>query len=124
MHEFPPAFPEACDLQTIAETLSARAEIALLYHEAGIDMITHDHDAFCAAPEASSKSLTDALNLHWSPDALAPENRNAAVPTFSSGQVRRPIQPTPTDHWQRFTQFMPSETLELLQKVEIAQTPR
>ena len=124
MHEFPPAFPEACDLQTIAETLSSRAEIALLYREAGIEMITHDHDAFCAAPETSGKSLTDALNLDWSPDALAPENRNAAVPTFSSGQVRRPIQPTPANHWQRFTTFMPTETLELLQKVEIAQTPR
>jgi tetratricopeptide (TPR) repeat protein len=124
MHEFPPAFPEACDLQTIAETLSARAEITLLYREAGVEMITHNHDAFCASPEANGKTLAKALELNWSPDALAPENRNAAVPTFSSGQVRRPIKPTPADHWQRFAPFMSLETLELLQKVEIAQTPR
>ncbi len=121
LHEFPSAFPETCDLQTIADTLHTRTDIAAMYDEADVETIAHNHDAFCLEPSKIGGALSEKLSLDWSADKLAPENRNSAVPTFSAGQVRKPIKPSPADHWKRFEPFMPPQVLETLNLVDIAQ---
>ena len=120
LHEFPPAFPESTSLEGITAMLEARAEIMTLYAEAGFEVVTIDFDAFCAAPEANGTVLANLAGIAFNPDTLSPENRNAAVPTFSAGQVRQPIRPTPPDKWQRFATFMPPALKQRLEALSSA----
>jgi hypothetical protein len=120
LHEFPPAFPESTSLDGITTMLEARAEIMTLYGEAGFEVATVDFDAFCAAPEAGGKTLANLAGIDFNPATLSPENRNAAVPTFSAGQVRQPIRPTPPEKWQRFATFMPPALKQRLEALSSA----
>ena len=119
-HDFPPAFPEACDLGAIIAMLEARAEIVALYAESGFEITQFDFDAFAAAPEQQGEALAKMLDLDWQSEALQPENRVAAVPTFSAGQVRRPITPTPADKWRRFEAFMSQAEFDALAALSAA----
>ncbi|MEM7493517.1 MAG: sulfotransferase [Pseudomonadota bacterium] len=113
-HEFPPAFPESTSLEGIAAMLEARADIMALYKEAAFDVHQIDFDAFTNAPETQARTLAGWIGLEFDPGTLSPENRNAAVPTFSAGQVRQPIRPTPADKWQRFEPFLSNHIKERL----------
>ena len=113
-HEFPPAFPESTSLEGIAAMLEARADIMALYKEAAFDVHEIDFDAFTNAPETEARTLAGWIELEFDPATLSPENRNAAVPTFSAGQVRQPIRPTPADKWQRFAPFLSEPIKERL----------
>ena len=120
LHDFPSAFPEACDLGAIIAMLEARAEIVALYTEAGFEITQFDFDAFTAAPEQQGEALAKMLDLDWQSETLQPENRVAAVPTFSAGQVRKPITPTPADKWRRFEAFMSSAEIDALAALNTA----
>lgn len=120
LHEFPPAFPESTSLHGITTMLEARAEIMILYAEAGFEVAAVDFDAFCTAPETIGETLANLAGIDFNPATLSPENRNAAVPTFSAGQVRQPIRPTPPEKWQRFSPFMPPALKQRLEALSSA----
>ncbi len=124
LHDFPPAFPEACDLGAIIAMLEARAEVSALFVAQGFAMMPLDFDAFTAAPETQGESLAEAIGLDWQAETLKPENREAAVATFSAGQVRQPITPTPGDKWQRFAPFIPALQQDQLAVLDRIQTAR
>ncbi len=124
LHDFPPAFPEACDLGAIIAMLEARTEVSALFAAQGFAMTLLDFDAFTAAPETQGESLAKAIGLDWQAETLKPENREVAVATFSAGQVRQPITPTPGDKWQRFAPFIPAMQQDQLTALDRIQTAR
>lgn len=120
-HEFPAVFEESCDPGAIIAALEARADIAGMYEAEGMSMSTVSFDAFTAAPNTKGETLAKLAGLTWQPETLDPSARNAAVPTFSAGQVRKPIKPTPADKWRRFAPFMPTEHVEALAQLAARQ---
>lgn len=116
--DFPPAFPEACDLGALVAMLRARRRLAEVYSEAGFEMLDLDFDRFVAAPETEGAALTNALGLGWDEGVLAPENRPSIVPTFSHDQVRRPIAKAPGTRWAAYTDFLPEDIAEALASLE------
>ncbi|MEM1036886.1 MAG: sulfotransferase [Pseudomonadota bacterium] len=113
-HEFPAAFPESTSLQGITAMLDARSTIMRAYEKAEFKVSEFNFDAFTDAPEEQGQTLGNLTGIAFEPRFLQPENRNAAVPTFSAGQVRQPIQPTPRNKWKRFADFMPTAVKERL----------
>ena len=116
-HDFPPAFPEACDLGAIIAVLEARDEVASQFSAAGFDIAPFSFDDFTAAPETQGAALAKAAGINWQAETLDPSNRVAAVPTFSAGQVRQPITPTLANKWQRFEAFIPASDRDALHKL-------
>lgn len=116
--DFPPAFPEACDLGALVAMLRARARLPEIYAEAGFDMLDLDFDRFAAAPDTEGAALTQTLGLDWNEDVLAPENRPSIVPTFSHEQVRKPIAGAPGARWAPYMDFLPEEIAEALAALE------
>ncbi len=108
-HDFPPAFPESTDIGTIIAALGVRRDVARIYAQAGFKVFDFDFDAFTAEPEAQGAKLAGVAGIPWQAETLSPERRNAAVPTFSAGQVRQPIRPTPERKWERFAGFISPE---------------
>ena len=113
-HEFPAAFPESTLLESIAAMLEARSSIMRAYEKADFKVSEFNFDAFTDAPEEHGQTLGNLTGIAFETRFLQPENRNAAVPTFSAGQVRQPIQPAPRDKWKRFADFMPAAVKERL----------
>ncbi|MEM1086574.1 MAG: sulfotransferase [Pseudomonadota bacterium] len=113
-HEFPPAFPESTSLESITAMLDARATLMRAYEDADFKVSKFDFDAFTKAPAEHGQTLGDVTGIPFEARFLHPENRNAAVPTFSAGQVRQPIKQTPPDKWKRFAEFMPDTVKERL----------
>ena len=110
-HDFPEAFAEATDIASIEGMLRVRLFGATKYAEAGIDMLSVHYEAFVDAPDVQGGRIARYIGFEWDEGTLDPARRNAAVPTFSAGQVRRPIQRPPADRWARFAPFM-GEALE------------
>ena len=112
--DFPPAFPEACDLGALVAMLRARKRLAEIYADAGFDMLDLDFDDFAADPAVQGAQLARALGLEWTGAVLAPENRPTIVPTFSHDQVRQPIARDPGARWTPYLEYLPEEIAEAL----------
>ncbi|MEO1642528.1 MAG: sulfotransferase [Pseudomonadota bacterium] len=119
-HEFPAAFPESVSLDGITTMLEARAGIMTLYSESVFQVHDFDFDAFTKSPETRGETLGERAQIPFNPSYLSPKNRNAAVPTFSAGQVRQPIKPTPPEKWQRFAPFMDERVKDRLDALAAA----
>ncbi|MEM9054988.1 MAG: sulfotransferase [Pseudomonadota bacterium] len=113
-HEFPPAFPDSTLLEGITAMLEARDTIMRIYNKANFKVSDFNFDTFTEEPEKHGTTLGNLTGIRFEARFLQPENRNAAVPTFSAGQVRQPIKPTPPDKWKRFADFMPAAVKERL----------
>ncbi|MCI4645851.1 MAG: sulfotransferase [Hyphomonadaceae bacterium] len=110
--DFPPAFPEACDLGAVVAMLEARKRLTSIYAQAGFEMFDVDFDSFAEDPRRNGAELARSLSLDWDEAVLEPANRPAIVPTFSHEQVRKPIRPAPGARWTRYMEFVPSEIAE------------
>jgi hypothetical protein len=101
-HDFSTAFPEATDLQSIERMLRVRAEGAIRYREAGIDLLTIAYESFVDDPERVGRRVVEFAGIDWEPDSLLVERRDSAVSNFSAGQVRQDITRAPGQRWRRF----------------------
>jgi len=110
-HNFPEAFAEATDIASIESMLRVRLFGAKKYAEASLDILSVHYEDFVDAPDMQGGRIARYIGIEWDGRTLDPARRNAAVPTFSAGQVRRPIERPPADHWARFAPFM-GEALE------------
>ena len=105
-HDFSELFVEATDISLIESMLRVRLFAAKKYLEAGIDMLSVHYEDFVNAPNVQGGHIARYLGIDWDESTLDPVRRNAAVPTFSAGQVRRPIESPGADRWARFAPFM------------------
>jgi len=105
-HDFSKPFVEATDISMIEGMLRARHFAAKKFLEADIDMLTVRYEDFVNAPNAQGGNIARYIGIEWDESTLDPARRNAAVPTFSAGQVRRPIASPSADRWARFAPFM------------------
>lgn len=110
-HDFPEEFAEATDIASIESMLRVRLFGAKKYAEASLDILSVHYEDFVDAPDMQGSRIARHIGIEWDGRTLDPARRNAAVPTFSAGQVRRPIKRPPADHWARFAPFM-GEALE------------
>ena len=105
-HDFSELFVEATDISLIESMLRVRLFAAKKYLEAGLDMLSVHYEDFVNAPNVQGGHIARYLGIDWDESTLDPVRRNAAVPTFSAGQVRRPIESPGADRWARFAPFM------------------
>jgi len=105
-HNFSEPFVEATDIDMIASMLRVRLFASRKIPDAGIEMLSVRYEDFVSAPQERGAHIARYVGIKWNEDTLDPARRNAAVPTFSAGQVRRPIESPPADRWARFAPFM------------------
>ena len=87
-HEFGAEFSFTRSLSDIQEYLDFHEAALVRWREAGVNIISHNHDRFVEDPALRGELLCESLGLKWSDDMLENQASDGAVRTFSSRQVR------------------------------------
>ena len=87
-HEFGEEFPFTRSLNDIQEYLDFHDAALVRWREAGVNILSHNHDRFVEDTEARGAALFNALELTWSADVLEDQAQDGVVRTFSARQVR------------------------------------
>ncbi|MAP93966.1 MAG: hypothetical protein CMK07_03350 [Ponticaulis sp.] len=120
LRPFSAHFPEATSLDSLADMLELRLDVANAWRDAGLDISAQSFDAFRERPEEQGEALFNRLGLNWSSDYLDPEKRPEAVTTFSAQQVRKKIYANARPHWRDYEAFAP-EAFARLAEITTAQ---
>lgn len=85
-HDFGTEFPYARTLAGIQEYLNFHDAALVRWREAGVKIITHNHNRFVKDPERRGKALCGSLGLTWSEDMLAVQAASTETVTISAGE--------------------------------------
>ena len=87
-HEFGQEFPFTRNLPDIQEYLDFHESALVRWGEAGVKIISHNHDRFVDDAPSRGAALFKSLGLNWSSSVLEDQAEDGAVRTFSARQVR------------------------------------
>lgn len=106
-HDFPDEFLYTRSIKGISDYLELQSHAIKLWRDVGLDLISHDHDAFVADPAVQGEALFTALGLPWSEQLLESGPLEGAVTrTFSARQVTGGISQKYQGRGQRYAQHL------------------
>lgn len=96
--------PHTCDMELLAYAYARYVRLMQRWHELfGGEIISVEYERLVESPEAEARRVFEHCALEWDDSYLEFHRRGAAVRTFSSAQVRRPIYRTSVGAWREFS---------------------
>ncbi len=114
LHDFTDKFGYSRSISDIANYLKFQSDSVQAWQDAGVPIITHDHNVFLNDPTKVSAELFGKLDLIWRDEYLDPEKRQSTVRTFSALQVRSKVTKAYSGRGQNYREFM-GDTVNVLQ---------
>lgn len=114
LHDFTDKFGYSRSIPDIADYLVFQDKSVRSWKDAGVPIITHDHEKFLNNPTNSGADLFSQLGLTWLDEYLDPEKRHSTVRTFSALQVRNKVTKAYSGRGQNYKLFM-GDTVDVLQ---------
>lgn len=106
-HPFGSRSPHTCDMHLLGHVYRRYRRLMARWNELCADaFITVQYERLVASPAAEAERLFAHCGLEWQETYLDFHRRQAAVRTFSSQQVRRPIHQSSVGAWQRFAEHL------------------
>lgn len=65
-----------------------------------------EYEKLVAEPEAETRRLYHALGLHWTPEAIRPQDNPATISTASIWQARQPIYSHAVGRWRQYERHL------------------
>ena len=107
LNGFSNTFGYARRVETIAEYLVLQRETMLRWKDAGLSLLSHNHERFIRSPKDEGSKLFKELGWAWSDDVLDTKNRSRDIKTFSARSARGEVSEEYSGRWERYADFVP-----------------